>query len=166
MLESDVRERGQVVGTGPGSVDVRLEAGAACEGCGHCSRVDKDGMVLTDVRDDLGAAQGDLVEVEIPGGSDVRAGAYVYVGPVVALLLGYVAGNLTGRAAGWDPDMTGAVFAIAGVVAGMLVMRNRARRVLASDRFRPKVRAIMSRGRQPVSGGPSQSKAPGVRTDT
>jgi hypothetical protein len=39
------------------------------------------------------------------------------------------------------------VFGVAGVAGGMLFMRTRARKVLSSDRFRPKVRAIMSRAR-------------------
>jgi positive regulator of sigma E activity len=142
-------EHGEVVGAGPGSVDVRVESGEACTaGCSHCSRVDKDGMLITDVRNDIGASEGDSVEVLIPAGSDMRAGVYVYIGPVVALLLGYGAGNGLGHLAGWDPDATGAAFAILGVVAGMLVMRSRARKVLASERFRPRLRAIIAHGHQ------------------
>ncbi|HEX9093223.1 MAG TPA: SoxR reducing system RseC family protein [Coriobacteriia bacterium] len=148
-LDGGVIERGEVVGTGPRSVDVRIRATDACDGCNACSRVDKEGMVMTDVRDDLGAAEGDLVEVTVPEGTDMRAGAYVYLGPVAALLVGYAMGNAVGRLAGWDPDATGAVMAVAGVIAGMLLMRGRARKVLASERFRPKVRAIISRGRRP-----------------
>jgi len=158
MLDEGVIERGEVVGTGPGSVDVRIQASASCEGCNACSRVDKDGMVLTDVRDDLGAGEGDVVEVVIPEGTDIRAGAYVYIGPVVALLIGYGVGNAVGRLAGWDPDATGALFAIGGVAAGMLFMRSRARKVLAGERFRPRVRAIMSRGRR-QTGQEAPSKA-------
>lgn len=150
MMDSGVIERGEVVGAGPGSVDVRIQSdGKACESCNACSRVDKGGMVLTDVRNDIGAAQGDLVEVAIPAGTDIRAGVYVYVGPVIALLLGYGAGNAIGSAVGWNADATGAVMAVAGVIGGMLVMRSRARKVLSAERFRPRVRAIMSRGREP-----------------
>lgn len=149
MIDEGVIEIGEVVGVGPGSADVRITASDACEGCGHCSRVDKGGMVLTDVRNDLSASEGDRVEVLIPSGSDLRAGAYVYIGPVVALLIGYGVGNAVGSVVGWDPDTAGALFAVMGVVAGTLFMRSRARKVLASDRFRPRLRAIIASGREP-----------------
>jgi positive regulator of sigma E activity len=143
-------EHGTVIGVGIGSVDVRVQSSEACANCSHCSRVDKDGMVISDVGDDLGAGEGDTVEVEIPPGTDIRAGIYAYILPVVALLVGYGAGNGIGRMAGWDADLTGAAFAVIGVAAGTLAMRSRARKVLSSDRFRPRVRAIIARA---VAGG-------------
>lgn len=146
-METGLIECGEVVGVGPGSVDVRVTATEACANCSHCSKVDKDGMVIKDVRNDADAAQGDQVEVEIPPGTDLRAGVYAYVLPVVALLVGYGAGNTLGKVVGWDPDLTGAALGVLGVAGGMLYMRTRARKVLSSDRFRPRVRAIMSRAR-------------------
>jgi positive regulator of sigma E activity len=143
-------EHGTVVGVGIGSVDVRVQSSEACANCSHCSRVDKDGMVISDVGNDLGAGEGDTVEVEIPPGTDIRAGIYAYVLPVVALLVGYGAGNALGTWMRWDADLTGAAFAVFGVAAGMLAMRSRARKVLSSDRFRPRVRAIIARA---VAGG-------------
>jgi positive regulator of sigma E activity len=145
-------EHGTVVGVGIGSVDVRVQSSEACANCSHCSRVDKDGMVISDVGDELGAGEGDTVEVEIPPGTDIRAGLYAYILPVVALLVGYGVGNTLGRLAGWNADLTGAAFAVLGVAVGTLAMRSRARKVLSSDRFRPRVRAIIARA---VAGGGS-----------
>lgn len=146
-METGLIECGQVVGVGIGSVDVRVTATEACAKCSHCSKVDKDGMLISDVRNDVGAEQGDRVEVEIPPGTDIRAGMYAYILPVAALLLGYGIGNTLGTLAGWDADLTGAAFGVVGVAGGMLFMRTRARKVLSSDRFRPRVRAIMARAR-------------------
>ncbi len=146
-MEQDLIECGEVVGVGPGSVDVRVRRTDACANCSHCSKVDKDGMVITDVGNDIGAQEGDQVEVEIPAGTDLRAGMYAYILPVAALLVGYLIGYTVGRLAGWDADLTGAALGIIGVAGGMLGMRSRARKVLSSDRFRPKVRAIMVRAR-------------------
>jgi positive regulator of sigma E activity len=145
MVDSGKIECGEVVGVGPGSVDVRVSRTEACASCSHCTKVDKDGMVITDVRNDLDAAEGDQVEVEIPAGTDLRAGVYAYILPVVALLLGYVLGYTIGKLAGWDADLTGAALGIAGVAGGMLGMRSRARKVLSSARYRPRVHAIMAR---------------------
>ena len=138
-------ECGEVVGVGLDSVDVRMLAGAQCGGCNHCSSVDKSGLTLTDVRDDLGARVGDRVEVVVPHEADVRAGLIAYIGPVVALLIGYGAGDLLGRFMHWNTDLTGAALAVAGVTAGMLLMRSRARRLLSAEEFRPSVRAIIAR---------------------
>jgi sigma-E factor negative regulatory protein RseC len=139
-------EHGQVIGAGPGSVDVRMGAGTdACAKCSHCTRVDKEGLVISDVRDDIGVKVGDTVEVEIPEDADLRAGVIVYVLPVIALLVGYGVGRALAGYLGWDADATGAVFALIGVAGGMMFMRSRARRMLASERFRPRVRAIMAR---------------------
>lgn len=149
MVGGAVIECGEVVGTGPGSVDVRVARTEACTNCSHCSRIDKDGMLIADVRNDLGAGEGDRVEVEIPPGADLRAGVYAYVLPVAALLVGYVLGYTVGKLAGWDADLTGAALGVLGVAGGMLVMRTRARKVLSSDRFRPRVRAIMARAERP-----------------
>jgi len=146
-MEADIIECGEVVGVGPGSVDVRVRRTDACANCSHCSKVDKDGMVITDVRNDVDAHEGDQVEVEIPAGTDIRAGVYAYILPVVALLVGYLIGYTLGRLLGWDADLAGAAFGILGVAGGMLGMRSRARKVLSSDRFRPRVRAIMVRAR-------------------
>ncbi len=149
-------ERGEVIGSGKGSVDVRMEAGSseACAECGHCSRVDKDGLVISDVDDaGVGASVGDVVEVEIPPGTDVRAGLIVYILPVVTLLVGYGVGRIVAAMAGWSYDATGAIFGILGVVAGMMLMRGRARRLFSSERFRPKVRAIITRGLAAEPGG-------------
>jgi positive regulator of sigma E activity len=164
-------EHGTVIGVGPGSVDVRVKATEACANCSHCSRVDKDGMVIGDVGNDLGAEEGDTVEVEIPPGTDIRAGIYAYILPVVALLVGYGVGNALGTLMRWDADLTGAAFAVLGVAVGMLTMRSRARKVLSSDRFRPRVRAIIARAvagggsARPVIEGPDNG-AVGGRTES
>jgi sigma-E factor negative regulatory protein RseC len=161
-LDSPKVECGEVVGVGVHSVDVRMLAGAQCAGCNHCSTIDKSGLTLTDVRDDMGARVGDRVEVVVPHEADVRAGLIAYIGPVVALLAGYGAGDLLGRAMGWNTDLTGAVFAVAGVAAGMLLMRSRARRLLSAEEFRPSVRAIIARVQAvgPVSSGPLDGALP------
>jgi positive regulator of sigma E activity len=145
MSDTGMIECGEVVGVGPGSVDVRVNRTDACASCSHCTKVDKDGMIITDVRNDLDALEGDQVEVEIPPGTDIRAGVYAYILPVVALLIGYLIGFTIGKLVGWDADLTGAALAILGVAGGMLGMRSRARKVLSSDRFRPRVHAIMAR---------------------
>jgi positive regulator of sigma E activity len=152
-------ERGEVVAAGNGSVDVRIEPDdpAKCAGCNACSTVGPEALMISDAANDVSAAVGDLVEVEIPPGTDLRAGLVVYVMPVAALLVGYGIGRTAAPWLGWDPDGTGAVTAISGVVVGMMLVRSRAHRMLSSDRFRPRVRAIIARGREAGPGTPGHS---------
>jgi positive regulator of sigma E activity len=141
-----LRERGVVVSASGGSVDVRVAGGAACEACGQCCRIDRDGLTIEGAIDRFGARVGDEVEVEVPEEADVRAGIVVYVLPVAALLAGYVLGNLAGAAAGLPPDAMGAVGAVAGVSAGLLLLRLRGRAAASPQRLRPQVRAIIAPG--------------------
>jgi positive regulator of sigma E activity len=158
MAEVGMLEHGVVIATGLGGVDVRVAATEACAQCSHCSKVDKDGMVISDVANAVGAGEGDTVEVEIPPGTDIRAGIYAYLYPVGALLLGYISGYTIGKFTGMDPDLVGAACGVIGVAAGMLWMRDRARKVLSSDRFRPRVRAIIARAKTTPTRGRANVK--------
>lgn len=144
------RERGVVIAVAGDAADVRVAAGAACEGCkGDCCRVDKDGVVVEGALNAPGARVGDEVEVVVPEGADVRAGLIVYILPVAGLLLGYLAGNLLGGAVGLNRDAVGATGAVLAVSAGLLLLRARGRSVLGGERYRPRVHAIIAPGLSP-----------------
>jgi sigma-E factor negative regulatory protein RseC len=138
------RERGTVTAAGDGAVDVRVQATAACENCSACCRVDKDGVTVEGARDPLGAAVGDLVEVEIPEGADTRAGVLVFILPVLGLLVGYAIGAAVSTALGQAPDLGGAIGAVLAIAVALVVVRVRGRAV-PDERFRPVVRAIIAR---------------------
>jgi sigma-E factor negative regulatory protein RseC len=145
------RERGVVIAVAGDAADVRVSSGVGCEGCkSECCRVDKDGLVVEGALNEPGANAGDEVEVVVPEGADVRAGLVVYILPVAALLVGYLAGNLLGGAAGASRDATGAVGAVLAVSAGLLLLRMRGRSVLRGARYRPRVRAIIAPGLSPA----------------
>ena len=139
-------EHGTVIAASEGSVDVRLAGGSACESCGACCHVDRDGVTVEGAANKLGAAVGDQVEVEIPEGSDTRAGVIVFIVPAVGLLVGYLVGYLVARAVGVTGDLGGAIGAVAAVVVALLVLRARGRDALSDERYRPRVRAIIAPG--------------------
>jgi len=143
---SGVVERGIVIASSQGSVDVRVASGAACASCGACCHVDKDGVTIEGARNRPGAAIGDEVEVEIPEGADTRAGIIVFLVPAVGLLAGYAVGYLAGLALGVKPDLGGAVGAVAAILVALLVLRARGRDALSDERYRPRVRAIIAPG--------------------
>jgi sigma-E factor negative regulatory protein RseC len=141
-----VIESGTVVRASDGSVDVRVESSDHCEACGMCESAGENQMLLLDVQDDVGAGLGDRVDVEVPDGSRLRGTMIGYGVPVLVLALGYLAGFLLGGAVGTDPDLTGAVTAVAAVVAVLVWLRRHGAGIMSAERFRPKVRAIIRRG--------------------
>ncbi|MDO8963767.1 MAG: SoxR reducing system RseC family protein [Coriobacteriia bacterium] len=151
------RERGVVIGVSDLGADVRMASGSKCESCANdCCRVDREGLVIEGADNVPGARAGDTVEVELPEGTRTRAGILTFVLPVVALVIGYILGNLVGRAVGWPADPMGAAGAIAGVSAGLLLLRRSGRDALSGARYRPVVRAIISHGLSPAPGIPGR----------
>ncbi|MBE0477346.1 MAG: SoxR reducing system RseC family protein [Coriobacteriia bacterium] len=143
---SGIVENGVVTEVGEAGIQVRVTpSGSSCASCGHCATAGDGGMFMHDVADPFGVRVGDSVEVELPGGARLYASAISYALPVVGLILGYVAGFLLGRAAGWDPDATGALTAVASAAGTFMLGRRLAADVCGLERFRPRVRAIIGR---------------------
>lgn len=138
------RERGTVIAARHGAVDVRVQAGKACENCSACCRVDKDGVTIENARDAFGSSVGDMVEVEIPEGADARAGVLVFVLPVVGMLVGYGVGATLATVLGGVPDLGGAIGAVSAIAIALVIVRLRGRST-PDERFRPVVRAIIPR---------------------
>jgi len=130
-----------------GSVlDVVTTASAACVRCGACSSGEGTDMLLRNVADAVGAGIGDTVEIEIPDRLRAQAALAIYVVPIAALLLGYLAGFLLGTRAGFDPDLAGAAGGVLFISAAFFGVRGAERALDRSGRSRPTVRAIIARG--------------------
>lgn len=144
MIEEAVviRRRGTVL-------DVVLAAAEGCTKCGACSASGGSSMLLRDVRDESGARVGDTVRVEIPERVRLDAALALYVVPVAALFVGYLAGFLLGTRTGTDPDLTGAAGAVVLFAAALLGVRVRERVLARRGTFRPVVHAIIARGPAP-----------------
>ena len=142
-----MREQGRVIAVGEGVVDVRMEISAACDGCQVCSAGSAAGeTVMSGVRDSLGAAVGDTVEVVIPDSLKRRAVVAVFVVPVAALFAGYLAGFLLGRWLHVDPDVAGLITAFGAAILAFAGVRMAERTIRQSDRLSPQVGAIIARG--------------------
>lgn len=127
-------------------LDVVTTASAACVRCGACSSGEGTDMLLRNVADSVGAGIGDTVEIEIPDRLRAQAALAIYVVPIAALLLGYLAGFLLGTRAGFDPDLSGAVGGVLFISAAFFGVRGAERTLDRSGRSRPSVRAIIARG--------------------
>lgn len=89
-----LEEHGVVLETSAGLAVVRIERAADCEECSaklFCQTTPASERVLT-IRDDVGVAVGDAVEIHVRGSSVLRASLLLYGVPLVLLLAGVVAG--------------------------------------------------------------------------
>ncbi|MHB1340776.1 MAG: SoxR reducing system RseC family protein [Coriobacteriia bacterium] len=142
-----MNELGTVVAVRGDRVDVSVGPSAACEGCKLCSAGSSASeMLMRDVLDPVGASLGDRVEVHISESLRMQAALAIYVVPLGALFVGYLAGFLLGESIGADPDLVGAGLGIAAATAGFLGARVREKALARSGKFAPRVRAIIARG--------------------
>jgi len=139
-------ERGTVVAVRGNRADVVLGSTSACGGCSACGKSVSGDMLLRDVADEQGVSIGDEVEILIPESLQVQAALAVYAVPLGALLLGYLAGVLLGKALGFDPDTTGGVVGVVSATAALAGTQVRERSLARKGRYMPRVRAIISRG--------------------
>jgi positive regulator of sigma E activity len=143
-----VRERGVVTETHDGEVTVRITGGEACAKCGCCVSLGSGEMLLEGVLDHSSAQEGDTVEIEVPERSRLVANALLFGVPVVALVLGYLAGYLLASVLGTSPDLTGALVALGAVGLTFAWLRAKGSDLLSGDRDRPRVSAILPRSDQ------------------
>ena len=93
MVQTAVVKRIVSAGVAEVSLMRQLECGLSCKSCEGCPQKPKEEIfALAD--NSVGAAVGDVVEVESNSGSAIGIAALVYVVPIVGLILGYLLGDL------------------------------------------------------------------------
>ena len=126
-----IEETAQVVEVRPGRALVQTVRSTACEGCsarGTCAALGggREARVWAD--DPLGVSPGERVVVAVPEAAVVRASVWVYLVPVVALVIGAVVGSSLAGRLGLPPDAGAAALGIAGMGAALLASRAMGRR--------------------------------------
>lgn len=127
----NVEEQGVVIHAAGGGAEVRAEGGAHCAGCaaaGHCQG--GAGEKVIEAANPLGAKKGDRVVIAVPAGDLLKASFQVYIVPVIGILLGAGAAQLSAQAL-WGPETAGAAAGIgglAGAAVSILLLRGLRRR--------------------------------------
>lgn len=101
-----MKEIGTVKKLNGNKAKVIIKRHAACGDCGAC-QVGKDKMTMTTLaQNPLGAVVGDTVAVEMEFGNVMKATSIAYGIPLVAFILGCVAGFFAAPALGWNQAIT------------------------------------------------------------
>nr|WP_122011615.1 SoxR reducing system RseC family protein [Maliibacterium massiliense] len=138
-------EQGLVVATKDTSATVQFVRTSACARCGACSLASESRAMLLEVENTLHARVGQRVEITLDGGNMLRASAIAYLIPLLGLLAGALAGPAAAElfAPPLPSDITAACLAIAGALAGYLVLRLLNPRLARSRRYEPRMQRIL-----------------------
>ena len=143
-----IEEVGTVVELkGRHSAVVMCQKSSLCEHCatsGSCTLGDNDKTRLIEVHNYLNAAVGDHVRIATTTKSFLRSSFLLYIVPLIALVIGAVAGKLLGDhvETGLDPNLLSAIFAVFFMVGSFVILRVGSS-ALSADSYKPKIVAII-----------------------
>ena len=110
-------ELGVVLKTKDNFAQVRVGRNSACAACGKCGMTEKQKHVDFYASNEVGANEGDTVELDIPEANSAKLALFAYFIPLApALILLFLAIGLN-----WS-DWLGIVLFFAGLVAGFAVL--------------------------------------------
>lgn len=128
-----------VIEVDDGWATIRVQRSLACQGCDACGYSTANRMMVGRARNATGAQVGDCVRIEVPTGQVVLVAATIYLIPLVAMIGGYAAGTFVFSSSG------AAATGVAGLVAGLLLVRTVGGRLSSSRASEPVVRDIIRR---------------------
>jgi sigma-E factor negative regulatory protein RseC len=141
-----LKETGVVEKASPETAVVLVERSSACEQCrsrGAC-QVFSGRTLRVEVPNELGAEEGDRVEVSLPGASVLKVSFLVYLVPVAALVIGAYLGNLWVEGTVEDPTPYALAAGILAMVGAFLLVKRFERSAsLPSSGYRPRMSRIL-----------------------
>lgn len=118
-----MRTIGYVHKTEPGSTEVLLGKHAECAGCGACIAASDTRERKIAATNDIGAVEGDRVELEIPPGRLVAAAFMMFILPVIAAMGAAYLGYRLGQALGFPPVAGGIALGCLAFAGSFLLLK-------------------------------------------
>lgn len=119
-----IEDIGRVVKIDGNEAYIEVERSSACASCGlqEAEELAAGGKVVFQAYNMAGAGIGDRVKVQVRTGAFTKASLYIYGVPVLFLLIGAVAGAYAATILKRSTDTMSALFAMAGLVLGFIVL--------------------------------------------
>jgi len=132
---------------GKHTVVVMCQKSSLCEHCatsGSCAIGDDSKSRLVEAQNMIGATIGDEVCISTTTRSFLQSSFLLYIVPLIALVIGAVAGKLVGEnlATGLDPNLLSAIFGVFFLIGSFVLLRVGSS-VLEKESYMPKVVAIL-----------------------
>lgn len=89
----NMNRQGKVIELKKDRAIVQLIRHSACGDCGACQMGHENMQMKVEASNDVGANIGDLVEIDLETNNVLRAAFFVYVIPLIALVIGIVGGK-------------------------------------------------------------------------
>lgn len=118
-----------------------------CENCatnGNCALGDDGNTRLIEVQNSLAAEVGEQVRIATTTKSFLQSSFLLYIVPLIALVIGAVAGMLVGESVptGLDPNLLSAIFGVFFMSGSFLILRVGSS-VLNKESYMPKITEII-----------------------
>jgi sigma-E factor negative regulatory protein RseC len=143
-----INERGVVEKIVHQKAVVKLQRSSGCDTCearGSCHAEGERNM-LVEVENELHAKEGDTVEVSMPTRSVAKMALVVYLGPVVALLVGAFAGDAVGRSFQFDSPLAPVIGGAVLLAASLLALKGFDRFAQSRPEYHPHMTRILATG--------------------
>jgi sigma-E factor negative regulatory protein RseC len=143
-----IEENGVVVELkGKQNAMVMCKKSSLCENCatnGNCALGDDDKTRLIEVQNMLGATIGDQVRIATTTKSFLQSSFLLYIVPLIALVIGAIAGKLVGDrlTTGVDPNLLSAIFGVFFMIGSFVILRVGSS-ALSRESYMPKIIAIL-----------------------
>lgn len=130
------------------SVTVEIARATSCgENCASCKVGCSGTGHVVQLENTINARVGDMVKIQAGGTSVVGSAAFVYLLPVVMMVVGMVYGNIFMQRfyPGIDADAMGLLFGLAALIVFYFLLKTLDRRLALTGSRKPKIIGILNR---------------------
>lgn len=125
----------------------------ACSSRSQCNPDDRGKSHEVEAINLVDAQEGDLIQISMDTQALLQATFFLYIFPIICLLIGSFLGNHIGIRMNMAPSLLSLSVGVVCFVAAMFLVRRRAGHMALKLKYQPKITRILGRGTQTPSNG-------------
>jgi sigma-E factor negative regulatory protein RseC len=118
-----MKQQGLIIGMDGDNATVKVQRHAACRDCGGCELGHSNKSMEIKAKNPFNASMGELVEIEIPSNSVLKASFLVYILPIFFMVIGFFIGGRIGLHFGYNVDIAAGALGFGMLALAFLVIR-------------------------------------------
>jgi sigma-E factor negative regulatory protein RseC len=143
-----MKQTGLVVEVVEDKAKIRMQRHTACGDCGACQASESQLKLTIEVENNVGAREGDFVEVDLETLDFLSATIIVYLYPLIAMIVGILGGFYGVTALGFSYNAAQGIAAVLGILAPALtylVIKLNEDKFKGMKKYKPMITSIISR---------------------